>query len=100
MAHFPFPGHSLRQLELLLAVSFLSAEIAEYADKYTHLLVPDEGAEYDQLIEIDLDKVVHICGKGWEKLIFVVNWDNVAVCVEQHAYQPKCSELPCKFRLS
>ena len=31
--------------------------IAEYAEKYKHILTPDEGAPYDRLIEIDLDEV-------------------------------------------
>ena len=31
--------------------------IAEYAEKYKHVLTPDEGAPYDQLIEINLDEV-------------------------------------------
>ena len=31
--------------------------IAEYAEKYKHILTPDEGAPYDQLIEINLDEV-------------------------------------------
>lgn len=35
------------------------ADIAELAEKNRQLLVPDEGAQYDQLIEIDLDKVRH-----------------------------------------
>jgi hypothetical protein len=31
--------------------------IANEAEKYKELLVPDEGAEYDQLVEINLDEV-------------------------------------------
>ena len=31
--------------------------IANEAEKYKELLVPDEGAQYDQLIEINLDEV-------------------------------------------
>ena len=31
--------------------------IAQLAEKHTELLVPDRGANYDQLVEIDLDKV-------------------------------------------
>jgi len=34
-----------------------SSEIAELADEYKHLLVPDEGCEYDQVIELNLDEV-------------------------------------------
>lgn len=32
-------------------------EIAALADEYSDLLVPDEGCEYDQLIELNLDEV-------------------------------------------
>lgn len=32
-------------------------EIAALADGYSDLLVPDEGCEYDQLIELNLDEV-------------------------------------------
>ena len=31
--------------------------IANYAEQYKHILTPDKDAEYDQLIEIDLDTV-------------------------------------------
>lgn len=31
--------------------------IAEYAEKYKHILIPDEGAPYDRLVEIDLDEL-------------------------------------------
>lgn len=31
--------------------------IANEAEKFKELLVPDKGAEYDQLIEINLDEV-------------------------------------------
>lgn len=34
-----------------------SSEIAALADGYADLLVPDEGCEYDQIIEINLDEV-------------------------------------------
>lgn len=33
------------------------AEIAELSEKHKDLLVPDEGCEYDQLIELNLDEV-------------------------------------------
>lgn len=33
------------------------ADIAALADGYADLLVPDEGCEYDQVIEINLDEV-------------------------------------------
>lgn len=36
---------------------FSCPEIAALADEYSDLLVPDEGCEYDQVIEINLDKV-------------------------------------------
>lgn len=36
---------------------FVSPEIAALADEYSDLLVPDEGCEYDQLIELNLDEV-------------------------------------------
>lgn len=36
---------------------FISPEIAALADEHSDLLVPDEGCEYDQLIEINLDEV-------------------------------------------
>lgn len=32
-------------------------EIAALSDEYSDLLVPDEGCEYDQVIEINLDEV-------------------------------------------
>ena len=35
----------------------LYAAIADLADRNASLLVPDEGAEYDQLVEINLDEV-------------------------------------------
>ncbi len=38
-------------------VFFSFPDIAELAEKNQQLLVPDEGAQYDQLIEIDLDKL-------------------------------------------
>ncbi len=31
--------------------------IAELADRNANILVPDEGAQYDQLVEINLDEV-------------------------------------------
>lgn len=34
-----------------------SPEIAALSDEYSDLLVPDEGCEYDQVIEINLDEV-------------------------------------------
>lgn len=33
------------------------SEIAALADEYSNLLVPDEGCEYDQTIELNLDEV-------------------------------------------
>ena len=33
------------------------AAIADLAERNQHLLVPDEGADYDQLVEINLDEV-------------------------------------------
>ena len=33
------------------------ADIASLAEKYPDLLVPDEGAEYDKLVEINLTEV-------------------------------------------
>lgn len=36
---------------------FFRPEIASLADEYSDLLVPDEGCEYDQVIEINLDEV-------------------------------------------
>ena len=33
------------------------ADIAAVADQYADLLVPDEGCEYDELIELNLDEV-------------------------------------------
>lgn len=33
------------------------AAIAELSEKHKDLLVPDEGCEYDQLIELNLDEV-------------------------------------------
>lgn len=35
----------------------LWSEIAALADKFSDLLVPDEGCEYDQVIELNLDEV-------------------------------------------
>ena len=35
-------------------------DIAELAEKNQQVLVPDEGAQYDQLIEIDLSTVRQI----------------------------------------
>lgn len=35
----------------------LLSDIAALAEKYQQILVPDEGAEYDQLVEIDLSTV-------------------------------------------
>ena len=35
----------------------LSPEIAALADRYSDLLVPDKGCEYDQVIELNLDEV-------------------------------------------
>ncbi|XP_037320353.2 aconitate hydratase, mitochondrial [Pungitius pungitius] len=38
-------------------------QIAAQADEFSHLLVPDEGCEYDQLIELNLDELKpHING--------------------------------------
>lgn len=42
---------------LLDHISLVYIAIAEYADKYKHILTPDEGAPYDRLVEIDLDEV-------------------------------------------
>ena len=36
---------------------FSTPDIADLAEKYQRMLVPDNGAVYDQLIEIDLNKV-------------------------------------------
>lgn len=36
---------------------FLFVEIAALADEYSDVLVPDEGCEYDQIIELNLDEV-------------------------------------------
>lgn len=33
------------------------SEIAALSDEYSDLLVPDEGCEYDQVVEINLDEV-------------------------------------------
>ena len=33
-------------------------DISNLAEKYSHILQADQGCEYDELIEIDLDKVV------------------------------------------
>lgn len=33
------------------------SEIAAVADEYSDLLVPDQGCEYDQIIELNLDEV-------------------------------------------
>ena len=44
----------------LLCIS-LTLAIAKEAEKYRELLVPDEGAEYDRLIEINLDEVSSYC---------------------------------------
>ena len=41
----------------LLCPLSVCAEIAELAMKYQHLLTSDEGAKYDQVIEINLDEV-------------------------------------------
>lgn len=35
----------------------LFSEIAAVADEYSDLLVPDQGCEYDQIIELNLDEV-------------------------------------------
>ena len=35
----------------------LSSDIAALAEKYQQVLVPDEGAHYDELVEIDLSTV-------------------------------------------
>ena len=32
-------------------------QIAEFANQYSHLLGADEGAQYDEIIEINLDEV-------------------------------------------
>ena len=55
---------SLMYISLSLSLSLsihthtsLSIAIAKEAEKYKEILVPDEGAEYDQLIEINLDEV-------------------------------------------
>ena len=42
---------------LWLYLSLATVAIADLADKNSSLLVPDEGAEYDQLVEINLDEV-------------------------------------------
>ena len=44
-------------LSFISGLFVLCTEIADCAEKYSHLLVPDEGADYDQLVEIDLNKV-------------------------------------------
>lgn len=41
----------------LLILSLATIAIADLADKNSSILVPDEGAEYDQLVEINLDEV-------------------------------------------
>ncbi len=35
-------------------------EIAGLADRNASILVPDEGAQYDQLVEINLDEVLNL----------------------------------------
>lgn len=42
---------------LRLCDPFFRPEIAALADEYSDLLVPDQGCEYDQVIEINLDEV-------------------------------------------
>ncbi|KAH8548549.1 aconitate hydratase [Umbelopsis sp. PMI_123] len=55
---FPY-NHRMR--DYLVATK--RAPIAGLADAFQHNLVPDEGAQYDELIEIDLDKLEpHING--------------------------------------
>ncbi len=38
-------------------LSLLVPDIAALAEQYSDLLVPDEGAPYDRLVEINLDEV-------------------------------------------
>ena len=45
------------QAQSVLNITLTTAAIASEAEKYKDLLVPDEGAEYDQLVEINLDEV-------------------------------------------
>lgn len=42
-----------------MSVVFISVctDIADYAEQYSHILVPDERADYDELVEIDLSTV-------------------------------------------
>jgi len=55
---FPY-NHRMR--DYLVATK--RAPIADLADAFKHNLTPDEGAQYDELIEIDLDKLEpHING--------------------------------------
>jgi len=55
-----FPYNS-RQYDYLKATE--RDEVADLAEQYKHNLVPDKGAEYDQLIEIDLDELEpHVVG--------------------------------------
>ncbi len=50
-------GTSVVMLWSGCGMTMIHTEIAGYAEKNANLLVPDEGAEYDQLVEIDLNKV-------------------------------------------
>lgn len=53
----PDPSPSSLSLSHTHTLTLLTIAIANEAEKYKELLVPDEGAEYDQLIEINLDEV-------------------------------------------
>ena len=46
--------------QIITSLLFCSGpDIADYAEQHSHILVPDEGADYDQLVEIDLSTVLH-----------------------------------------
>lgn len=44
----------------------LFSEIAAVADEYSDLLVPDQGCEYDQIIELNLDEVRPVL--SWDRM--------------------------------
>ena len=62
----PLPIHILSSLSSFQLSSHLSpnysppsghTDIAALAEKHSDILVPDEGAQYDRLVEINLDEV-------------------------------------------
>ena len=56
-----FSGHSgLIAIFTLPPPPLLPSDIASLAERHQDLLVPDEGAQYDRLVEINLDEVCDV----------------------------------------